>query len=73
MRRHHVRPGHGGAGKPHQHPQSETSPAPDGNRLPRHLSGVITPGAARIIATAPIGWIMALRGDRRECVSTARP
>lgn len=73
MRRHPVRPGHGGAGKPHQPRPCETSPAPDGNRLPRHLSGVIAPGTARIIATAPIGWIMALRGDRHECVSTARP
>ena len=73
MRRHHLRPGQGRAAKPHQPRHSEPSPAPDGNRLPQHLSGVVTPGTARIIATAPIGWIMALRGDRRECASTARP
>ena len=73
MRRHHLPPGQSPAGKPRQPRRGEASPAPDGNRLPRHLSGVITPGTARIIATAPIGWIMALRGDRQECASTARP
>ena len=73
MGRHHVRPGQGRAAKPHQLRQSETAPAPDGNRLPRHLSGMITPGTARVIATAPIGWFMALQGDRHECASTARP